>query len=236
MKTLLTQITARTMEVFSSIQGEGIYAGQPQVFVRFYGCNMNCAYCDTPSEGIAQETTVKSVMDAVSDSNRDKSIRTVSLTGGEPLLYSNYLKILIPNLRRQGYKIYLDTNGTLPNELKEIIDLVDIVAMDVKLPSSTCDKSFWAEHKEFLMIAKPKDLFVKAVITSRTYEGDFLKAVELVESVDCDIPFVLQPASRFRDFKDVPEIATLIKWQKAANSRLRDVRIIPQVHKIWGLR
>ncbi len=226
--------TARISEIFSSIQGEGIYAGEPHIFVRFYGCNMSCVYCDTPSDGISKDTTLRSAIDRILDLNKDKAIRTVSLTGGEPLLYSNFLKILMPNLREKGYKIYLDTNGVLPDKLKEVIDFVDVLAMDIKLPSATRDRPFWNEHREFLIIAKSKDIFIKIVITAETNKGDFDKAVELIKSVDKNLPLILQPASQFRDFNAVPKTSVLMKWQKSANSKLKDVRIIPQMHKRWG--
>lgn len=234
---ILTKLpTARISEIFSSMQGEGVYAGEPQIFVRFHGCNLSCIYCDTPSEGISEEKSLRSVLNKISDSNKDMLIRTVSLTGGEPLLYSNFLNILIPNLREKGYKIHLDTNGALPDKLKEVIDFVDVVAMDIKLPSATGDRPLWDEHREFLVISRLKDVFVKVVITSQTQESDFNKAVDLVEGIDHSIPFILQPASQFEDFNAVPKTSVLIKWQRSAASKLRDVRIIPQLHKIWGMR
>lgn len=236
MRILTKPPTARISEIFSSIQGEGIYAGEPQIFVRFHGCNMSCIYCDTPSEGISEEKSLRSVLDMISDSNKDMLIRTVSLTGGEPLLHADFLKVLIPNLREKGYKIHLDTNGALTDKLKEVINFVDVVAMDIKLPSATGDRPLWDEHREFLIIAKSKSVFIKIVITGETDEGDFNKAVELIEDVDKKMPLILQPASKFKNFNVVPKTSVLIKWQRSAASKLRDVRIIPQLHKIWGLR
>jgi organic radical activating enzyme len=236
MRVIKKHPTARISEIFSSIQGEGIYAGEPHIFVRFHGCNMNCVYCDTPSDGTPEETTLRSVIDKVLDLNKNNSIRAISLTGGEPLLYSNFIKILIPNLREKGYVFHLDTNGALPDRLKEVIDFVDVVAMDIKPPSATRDRPLWDEHREFLIIANSKDVFIKVVITGKTHWDDFNKAVELVASVDKNIPFILQPASPFKDFNPVPENKILLKWQKAANSKLKDVRIIPQLHKTWGVK
>ncbi|MFH1778804.1 MAG: 7-carboxy-7-deazaguanine synthase QueE [Candidatus Omnitrophota bacterium] len=235
MRILAKPPTARISEIFSSIQGEGIYAGEPQIFVRFHGCNMSCIYCDTPSEGNPEEMILRAAIDKISDSNKNRT-RTVSLTGGEPLLHADFLKVLIPNLREKRYKIHLDTNGALPDKLKEVINFVDVVAMDIKLPSATGDRPLWDEHREFLIIAKSKSVFIKIVITGETDEGDFDKAVELIEDVDEKIPLILQPASQFKNFNAVPRVAVLIKWQRSAASKLRDVRIIPQLHKIWGLR
>ncbi len=236
MKIITKPPSARISEIFSSVQGEGIYAGEPHIFVRFHGCNMSCIYCDTPSDGAPEEMTLRAAIDKVLDLNMDNFVRAVSLTGGEPLLYSGFIKFLIPNLREKGYVFHLDTNGALPDKLKEVIDFVDVVAMDIKPPSATRHTPLWNEHREFLIIAKPKNVFIKIVVTGETDEGDFNRAVELVASVDKNIPFILQPASPFGDFNSAPENKILLKWQKAANSKLKDVRIIPQLHKKWGVK
>lgn len=236
MKALLKQPTTKVSEVFLSLQGEGVYAGEPQIFVRFHGCNMHCAFCDTPQSDNAEEVSLRAVVNKILDLNKGKKSGTVSVTGGEPLLHSSFLKALLPYLRDNGYKVHLDTNGTLPGKLREIIDFVDVVAMDIKLPSSTGDRGFWEEHREFLETAKRKGVFVKMVITGETTEGDLKKAVDLVEKADKGIPLILQPVSKIRDLDKIPENAVLIKWQKSALRKLKDVRIIPQLHKIGGLR
>ena len=152
------------------------------------------------------------------------------------MLHTQFLKVLLPALRERGYKIHLDTNGTLPDKAKEVIGLVDIIAMDIKLPSSTRNRHFWEEHLEFLRAVRAKEVFIKMVITDETHDADIEKAIELIESVDKNIPLILQPASAFGDFKGVPDNAKLLDWQKRAREKLKDVRIIPQLHKIKGIR
>lgn len=236
MKVIFKHPTAKVTEIFLSIQGEGVYAGEPHIFVRLHGCNMRCVFCDTPQGEMPEDSSIRAVVDKIINVDKDKKAKVVTITGGEPLLHSHFLRVLLPPLRERAYKIHLDTNGTLPDKLKDVIDLVDIVAMDIKLPSSTKDKHFWEEHTEFLKIAKTKEVFIKIVVTSGTHEADIERAIELVEAIDISIPFILQPASEFGEFQDVPDNAKLLEWQKKAQSRLKDVRIMPQLHKIRGVR
>lgn len=236
MKVVFKQPTAKVTEIFLSIQGEGVYAGEPHIFVRFHGCNMRCVFCDTPQGEPPGESSLRSVVDRIGDADKDRTARSVTITGGEPLLHSHFLKVLLPPLKERGYKIHLDTNGTLPDKLRDIIDLVDIIAMDIKLPSSTKDKGFWDEHLEFLRTAKAKEVFIKMIITSETYEVDIDRAVGLIESVDRKIALILQPASESGEFRGVPQASKLMEWQKRAQARLKDVRVIPQLHKIEGIK
>jgi organic radical activating enzyme len=236
MKVVFKQPTAKVTEVFLSVQGEGIYAGEPHIFVRFHGCNMRCAFCDTPQPVAPEESSIRAIVDKIFDANSGNKAGAITITGGEPLLHSHFLKCLLPPLREKGYKIHLDTNGTMPDKLNDVIGAVDIVAMDIKLPSSTKDKHFWEEHLACLKTAKSKEVFVKMVITSETHESDIDKAVELIESVDKFIPLILQPASEFGEFKGKPDNAKILEWQKRAQEKLRDVRVIPQLHKIKGVK
>ena len=229
-------MNAKILEIFRSIQGEGKYVGAPQVFVRFFECNMHCVWCDTPAsigdgkrayKELGLEDALKQVDDLY------ENVYCVSITGGEPLLQKEFLKSFCHALHREGKKIYLDTNGTLPHALAEIIKDIDIIAMDIKLPSSTQQKAFWREHKEFLKVARRREVFVKAVISLNTKAKEVLKAAQLVAAVDPEILFVLQP-----NYPDMKKgiIEDCLGYQKICAKILKDVRIIPQVHKFMKLR
>ncbi len=134
-------------------------------------------------------------------------------------------------------KSYLETNGTLPERLKYVIGLVDIIAMDFKLPSSTGEKEYWNEHREFLKIASSKNVFVKAVVTSNTVREDIEKAVSLIKDVDKEIPLVLQPVTPTGTFKDRIGMDTLSGFLGTClKGGLRDARVIPQIHKMLGIK
>jgi organic radical activating enzyme len=136
-------------------------------------------------------------------------------------------------LRLEGKKIYLDTNGVLPDALRETIKDIDIIAMDIKLPSSTKQRAFWKEHREFLEIASRKEVFVKAVISLDTRQEEVLKAAKLVAAIDPKILFILQP--NYLDMKK-GIIEECVEHQKSCAKILKDVRILPQVHKFMKLR
>ncbi|MEI8175280.1 MAG: 7-carboxy-7-deazaguanine synthase QueE [Candidatus Omnitrophota bacterium] len=227
--------SAKITEIFSSIQGEGLYVGEPQIFVRFSGCNLDCAFCDTVKKG-GKEHGVVEILNAVDLLSGADAARTVVLTGGEPLLAVDFLRQLLPQLKKRHYRIYLETNGMLPGNLEKVLAMVDIIAMDIKLPSAQRGKGFWTLHRAFLNLAKSRKVFVKVVVTDATTEDEIGKASALINDIDFRIPLVLQPvtpANRIR--KKVPA-ARLLRFQSAAKKILHDVRIIPQVHKQLGMR
>lgn len=224
------QNKGKIAEIFSSIQGEGIYAGIKQIFVRLYGCNLNCCFCDTKLSTY-EKFSANKIHEIIQ--RFDAPYHSVCFTGGEPLLQKEFLKTILGFLRHDGLRSYLETNGTLPDALKNIIDDIDIIAMDFKLPTSTGMQAFWQQHAEFLEMAQKKDVFVKAVICFSTQIEDVEKAVSIVAKFDRKVPFVLQPnwfeisQSLFNKIRD---------FQRTALSKLCDVRIIPQLHKMAGVR
>jgi 7-carboxy-7-deazaguanine synthase len=113
---------------------------------------------------------------------------------------------------------------------------VDVVAMDLKPASSTGDRDFEKEHREFLKVAIQKEVFLKTVITPETTLEDFKVCVQLVADVNPKLPFILQPLSA--TFGIDQTSLTLIETQFFAEAKksLFDVRVIPQLHKIWGVR
>ena len=226
---------AKISEIFSSVQGEGIYAGRKEIFVRFSGCNLNCVFCDTNYKR-GKFYTAKELTQKIDEQNDIFGIgaKYLTLTGGEPLLWSDFLAKFLPLLKKR-YKISLETNGTLPAEFRKIENWVDLVALDFKLPSSTEEKPFWKEHQEFLKFVENKS-FVKAIITDKTTLKDVRKAVSIVSEINAKVPFVLQPANPYKKFRDVPRIEKVLEFQKEALKFIFDVRIIPQMHKFLRLK
>ncbi|OGW95536.1 MAG: hypothetical protein A2Z81_04420 [Omnitrophica WOR_2 bacterium GWA2_45_18] len=261
-------MTAKISEIFQSIQGEGKYAGVRQVFVRFFSCNMRCVWCDTPvsmGEGNSnyQELDLQDVFSRVSA--LWKNCHSVSLTGGEPLVQTHFIENLLPLMKRAGMPVFLETNGILYQQFQRIVDDVDIIAMDIKLPSSTQDRAYWQEQEEFLKMAVAKDVFIKIVVSTRALKADILKAVDLVAGVSRDIPVIIQP-----NYYDMPTdfpksngtlrqsvsrppfpkrrgsiscteinnvvISKCLEFQEVCLSRLKDVRVLPQTHKWMNLR
>ena len=224
-------------EIFSSVQGEGIFAGARQIFVRFKECNMGCSFCDTPNKSAGKEYSPAQLSRAIEEVRKRKGAHhSVSLTGGEPLLSTAFLKELLPLLKKSGFKIYLETNGTLPDSIREIIDFVDIVAMDFKLPSSTGGSPYWKEHLEFLKVASAKKVFVKAVVTPDTKKSDLGRAILLIKKIDVNIPFIIQPATPVKKSdKIVPENRLREFLDVAAGNDIK-ARIVPQMHKLLGVR
>ncbi len=96
-------------EIFYSLQGEGFHAGTPAVFVRFSGCNLRCAFCDTQH----QEGKMMSLQEVVDEVNKYPIAPLVVLTGGEPSLFID--EAFVAELKQQtGKKIAIETNGTRP--------------------------------------------------------------------------------------------------------------------------
>ena len=105
--------------------------------------------------------------------------------------------------------------------------------MDLKLPSSTGMGSFWLEHLDFLKIASQKGTFIKAVICNDTEIEDFKEAVKLVSNINKNIPFILQPNSFEMGISLFEKIEG---FKNIAFDFLTDVRVIPQMHKLVGVK
>lgn len=246
--------TANVVEIFSSIQGEGIYIGKRQLFIRFAHCNLSCDYCDTPVEEaavkecliewipgsgmvekIANPLTTRDLVDiAERFLVKERFHHAISLTGGEPLLYAPFLKKLLPEMYGL-VPLYLETNGTLYNELEHVIENVDIVSMDIKLPQSAGITAQWDNHKRFLRTANEREVFVKTVVSDRTPKEEFAMAADLVSEIDKNIPFIIQPLTVEEGMEKPADASHLFSFYEYASSCLSEVRIIPQSHKMMDI-
>jgi len=241
-------------EIFNSIQGEGIFTGVRQVFVRFLGCPLNCNYCDTPHSrhpaasvckveripgtGMFQDilnpvdvdTLVKIIEDVWSPSSRH-----ISLTGGEPLTQTGCIIELSGYL---DHPLYLETNGCLPDEARKVQYVVDVAACDVKLPEHKATEDYQSLLKaelETLGIFYDAGVvtFAKCVVTDRTSVNDLDIIARGMSDIDGTLPLVLQPVTSCPGFEP-PASKRLLELMDAAGEYLKDVRAVPQVHKMMG--
>jgi 7-carboxy-7-deazaguanine synthase len=230
--------TAKISEIFQSIQGEGKYAGARQVFLRFFGCHMHCSWCDTP-ESIGDTTRNYKEMTLTEVFAQVKSLyadcHSVSLTGGEPLLQVDFISQLLPLFKKAKMSAYLETSGVLHKALAQVIKGVDVVSMDIKMPSSTGERAFWKEHEKFLdvILQSKKDFFIKAVVSSNTEKADILKTAKILSAAKKDALFILQP-NTFDLSKGV--VQKCDDFQRMCFKILPNTRVMPQMHKFMKIR
>jgi 7-carboxy-7-deazaguanine synthase len=258
---LTKEPTARLVEVFSSIQGEAELIGVRQIFVRFFGCNLRCAWCDSPETltspkgpllparveqtpgradflELGNRVSVMQVVDAI-DRLRRVPHHSVSFTGGEPLLHWRFLKSVLQELFVRGDAIYLETNGLLPGPLSEVIADLHWIAMDFKPPSCTGDPcpDWLARHREFLRIAKPGQpgsprLFFKLIVTADADVAELRAAFSLAKELAPGCSLTLQPVTPFGTVTEAPTMRRMLEWHALASEYVLDVRLLPQLHKL----
>ncbi len=239
-------------EIFSSVQGEGPYVGERHLFVRSCGCHRACVFCDTvvertetvqiekeagsgTFEQVPNPLSTEQLAELIREMDHKKENHRISFTGGAPLLQANYLAKLLPVLKEEGHSIYLETAGDLPQELKTIIEWVDIVAMDVKLSSVTHEKNTFSEHWQFLQLCREEkvDVFTKLVLSAETDEDELMEAVQGIKKAGGDHTLiVIQPMTKAAKTDAVPNGQQLLRWQERVGRIMPNVRIIPQTHKM----
>lgn len=229
--------TAFISEIYASIQGEGPFTGERHVFVRLAGCPLRCRYCDTPASltaaGHARKNVSAVVQETVRLARREK-IETVSVTGGEPLAHGAFLKEFLPALKKKRLRVYLETAGIHPAALAQVIANVDVVSMDVKLPSSV-GRAYWREHRAFLEAAGGK-AFVKIVIEKKTNLAEIKRAVALLKNFAKPPLLVLQPVTPIDNQVEAAGPAQIAEAYAWASHRLPSVLVMPQQHKMWDVR
>src|SRR5579872_94133 len=249
---------ARLVEVFSSIQGEGVLVGHRQVFVRTYGCNLRCTYCDSPETLKESGTPARCRIETEPGSWRFDSIpnpvpgaaltdivrrylvvphHSLSITGGEPLLHAAFFEIWLPQVRQLGLKIFLETNGMLPDHLARLLPLIDTVSMDYRAASATglSASETRERHAAFLRAARAVQVYVKLVVTPAATEAELADIIDTVASVDESIPLILQPVTPFGCEPETAPPSKMLHFHAIASRRLREVRVIPQTHKLMKM-
>ncbi len=217
--------SALIKEIFTSIQGEGLYVGAKQLFIRFSGCNLKCNYCDTNHEqGVTCYTPVQLVE---SLNNYDlENLHSISFTGGEPLLHAVFLEDFLPLCAK---KVYLETNGTLLEPFAKLARFVDIAAVDIKLDSVSNQGALFKTHDTFIALAVKNNIetFAKVIFDNNIDDGEIKECCAICKKHS--IPLIIQPKMTGNKMALCSD--ELIKIFDKFLFQYQDVRLIPQVHK-----
>ena len=136
-------------EKFVSINGEGKHAGELAVFLRFRGCNLACGFCDTKWANTAAAPAVRMTTDELVAYVRETGVRNVTLTGGEPLLQPG-IDELITALGALGYRVEIETNGSVSLQPFASLSFRPCFTMDYKLPGSGMEQTMLPENFSLL--------------------------------------------------------------------------------------
>ena len=200
-------------EIFYSIQGEGKQTGLPNIFIRTTGCNLRCTYCDT--KYAYEKGTEKSIKEILKEA-RKYNCKKICITGGEPLIQKDIMD-LIEQLRKNSYKISIETNGSI--DIKQLTQKKEIlISMDIKCPSSKMHQKMLLENIKHL---GQKDQ-VKFIIKDKE-DYEYAKEIVKKHKPKCDIFFQPVWGSNLKN---------LAKWMLKDDLK---VKLGLQLHKIiWG--
>ncbi len=235
--------------LFRSLQGEGPWAGRPEVFLRLAGCSVGCPWCDTrdawerpPSFPVAGGEAEPNPVEAdravrLAKEAARPSCKWISFTGGEPLEQGPFLRALLPLLRGEGFFLHLETAGVHPGPLESLLPFLDQVSMDWKLPSLG-GRDFRQAHKACLRVLSSWEggKAVKIVVGASCPPSEAEEALGEALGICPDARPVLQPLTAPASAEPEPGaldlcLALAWKWGERAPS----LRVLPQVHKLLGL-
>lgn len=212
----------KIVELFSSIDGEGIRTGKLVTFIRTYGCDLRCSYCDSM---YALEGTDYTEMDISTILNKCKELKNkcITLTGGEPLIHKD-VDILIKELLKDGYEVNIETNGATDIS-KFITDSEKLFfTIDYKTPFSKMENKMCMDN--FYKHVRPNDV-VKFVCANEE-DLDVMRniAINMKNSLS-NLPHIfVSPV--FGEIEPVKLVEYIKKYD------LQDVRVQLQIHKlIW---
>ena len=221
----------RVNEIFLSVQGEGIHVGERTVFARFYGCPLRCVWCDQPEAlttsgvGKFESMTPEAVLDRV---RGFPAVRRLCLTGGEPLIApAESLAWLLDELRGAGWWISVETSGA--RVVEPMLERIDFWTISPKGESAqTFDGDLVEAQLTTLqrLIQLPEERRqLKFIVQTH---GDVQDAVAILDALRYRGAIVLQPEHEKGDGRRVFE---WWPWE-----RYPEARVIPQTHKVVGLR
>lgn len=198
--------------IFPTLQGEGPFAGWPAVFVRLGGCNLACHFCDTEFESFKQ-MSLGEIIDQVKEYSSVGETKLIVITGGEPLRQN--IAPLCERLIEEGFKVQIETNGTLRRDLPKGVDIVCS-------PKNT-GQGYVPPHDDLLAGIGALKFIVSATDARYDHVPPFAAAPH-------GIPVYVQPMDEYDDEKNAANRALALKLAQAHGYRLS-----LQLHKLLGI-
>ena len=167
------------------------YPGKVATLVFVHGCNLRCPFCHNPELVTEKFDRKKSVFESEVFKilkKRSKVIDAVAITGGEPLLQKDLLNF-IKKVKKLGFLVKIDTNGTFPEKIENLLDYVDYWAIDVKNSKNKYAKTVGAKVKI----------------------GDILKSIEIIKKRAKDYEFRTTCVPGFHNKKSFEEIGKMVE-------------------------
>lgn len=211
----------KVVEIFESINGEGMRAGELAVFVRMKGCNLSCNYCDTMWANEADCEFEEMTADRIVERVKKSGIKNVTLTGGEPLLQKDADKLLKLFSDEKDIRVEIETNGSV--NLSPFLKYENTsFTMDYKLPESDMEK--YMDLENFKILRKKDTLkFVASSVNDLKKAKDIIEKYDLIDRVN----IIFSPV-----FGKI-ELTDIVDFLK--DNKLNDVRMQLQMHKfIWA--
>lgn len=205
----------KIVEIFKSIEGEGKRAGLPATFIRLYGCNLNCSYCDT-RYGCEGNNYTDMYIDDIVNKVKSLGLKTVTITGGEPLIHKD-IELLIDELILAGCEINIETNGSV--DISKLPDEV-FVTMDYKCPYSNMQSHMLGSNFDHLRSDKDVVKFVVGNIA----DLDTAKQVIRERSLQDKCQVFISPVFGSIEPSDIVEYIL--------SNDLNNVKVQLQLHKI----
>lgn len=206
------------VEIFSSIEGEGIRAGELCTFIRLAGCNLRCSYCDTPYAQNDYDGNEMSVTEIV-ERCQELHVTNITVTGGEPLIHKDIEKLLEVLIVR-GFKVNVETNGSVAIAKYKISPAYSVnlfFTMDYK-----CNSSGMNFHMECGCISPYRDLDKNDVLKFVVGNEEDMKQCLAFRHLSCYK--YLSPVYGEIELEDI------VTFMKAND--LQDFRLQVQLHKI----